>query len=170
MTPCKFGSECDDVKCIYGHRCPNDVEGISLVSIAFLGLSLLIIGTNALICGLECRKEGLSLGRELPLREGVARARQGRCQDSESRKVDQGCDRRWVWVMNTCALESHIGYQRPYSLRFEHSIFSLSMSGHGSAQTISMCVSHICQAKKSCPSVTLFFHYVRRIEIARKPV
>lgn len=27
MTPCKFGSECDDLKCIYGHRCPNDVEG-----------------------------------------------------------------------------------------------------------------------------------------------
>ena len=27
MTPCKFGSDCDDAKCIYGHRCPNDVEG-----------------------------------------------------------------------------------------------------------------------------------------------
>ncbi|KAL9137811.1 MAG: hypothetical protein Q9175_000983 [Cornicularia normoerica] len=27
MTPCKFGSDCDDLKCIYGHRCPNDVEG-----------------------------------------------------------------------------------------------------------------------------------------------
>ena len=27
MTPCKFGTECDDARCIYGHRCPNDVEG-----------------------------------------------------------------------------------------------------------------------------------------------
>ena len=27
MTPCKFGSECDDLKCIYGHRCPSDTEG-----------------------------------------------------------------------------------------------------------------------------------------------
>ncbi|KAL2053006.1 hypothetical protein ABVK25_006643 [Lepraria finkii] len=27
MTPCKFGSECDDLKCIYGHRCPSDQEG-----------------------------------------------------------------------------------------------------------------------------------------------
>lgn len=27
MTPCKFGTECDDSRCIYGHRCPNDVEG-----------------------------------------------------------------------------------------------------------------------------------------------
>lgn len=32
MTPCKFGSECDDLKCIYGHRCPNDVEGMYPVS------------------------------------------------------------------------------------------------------------------------------------------
>ena len=29
MTPCKFSSECDDLKCIYGHRCPNDSEGKS---------------------------------------------------------------------------------------------------------------------------------------------
>ena len=94
MTPCKFGSECDDVKCIYGHRCPNDVEGISLISIAVLGLPLSIIETNTLICGRACRKEGLSLGRELPLREGVTRARQGCCQDFESRQVDQGCDGR----------------------------------------------------------------------------
>ena len=27
MTPCKFGSDCDEARCIYGHRCPNDVEG-----------------------------------------------------------------------------------------------------------------------------------------------
>ena len=27
MTPCKFGSECDDIKCIYGHICPNSVDG-----------------------------------------------------------------------------------------------------------------------------------------------
>lgn len=27
LTPCKFGTACDDPKCIYGHRCPNDVEG-----------------------------------------------------------------------------------------------------------------------------------------------
>ncbi|KAG8530314.1 uncharacterized protein KY384_004816 [Bacidia gigantensis] len=27
MTPCKFGLECDDLKCIYGHRCPVDREG-----------------------------------------------------------------------------------------------------------------------------------------------
>lgn len=27
MTPCKYGAECDDTRCIYGHRCPNDVEG-----------------------------------------------------------------------------------------------------------------------------------------------
>ena len=27
MTPCKFGAECDDLRCIYGHKCPNDREG-----------------------------------------------------------------------------------------------------------------------------------------------
>lgn len=27
LTPCKFGSECDDLKCIYGHVCPNSVDG-----------------------------------------------------------------------------------------------------------------------------------------------
>lgn len=27
MTPCKFGTDCDDLRCIYGHRCPNDSEG-----------------------------------------------------------------------------------------------------------------------------------------------
>ena len=27
LVPCKYGTECDDPKCIYGHRCPNDVEG-----------------------------------------------------------------------------------------------------------------------------------------------
>ena len=27
MTPCKYGVECDELKCIYGHRCPNDIEG-----------------------------------------------------------------------------------------------------------------------------------------------
>ena len=107
MTPCKFGSECDDVKCIYGHRCPNDVEGISLISIVVLGLPLSIIEIRALICGHECRKEGLSLGRELPLREGVARARQGRCQDSESRQVDQGCDRRGVGNEHMCSLVTY---------------------------------------------------------------
>ena len=26
MTPCKYGTDCDDPKCIYGHRCPNDKE------------------------------------------------------------------------------------------------------------------------------------------------
>ena len=26
-TPCIYGVECDDPKCIYGHRCPHDVEG-----------------------------------------------------------------------------------------------------------------------------------------------
>ncbi|MDI1489480.1 MAG: hypothetical protein OHK93_008759 [Ramalina farinacea] len=29
MTPCKFRGDCDDLKCIYGHRCPNDTEGSS---------------------------------------------------------------------------------------------------------------------------------------------
>ena len=27
MTPCHFGSECDDPKCMYGHICPNSVDG-----------------------------------------------------------------------------------------------------------------------------------------------
>lgn len=27
MTPCRFGTECDDPKCIYGHRCPMSREG-----------------------------------------------------------------------------------------------------------------------------------------------
>ena len=27
MTPCWYGLECDDVKCLHGHRCPVDVEG-----------------------------------------------------------------------------------------------------------------------------------------------
>jgi len=27
MTPCRFGMECDDLKCIYGHRCPLSREG-----------------------------------------------------------------------------------------------------------------------------------------------
>lgn len=27
MTPCKFGSDCDDLKCIYGHVCPNSEIG-----------------------------------------------------------------------------------------------------------------------------------------------
>jgi hypothetical protein len=26
-TPCKFGTECDDLKCIYGHRCPYSMPG-----------------------------------------------------------------------------------------------------------------------------------------------
>ena len=26
--PCKYGTECDDPKCIYGHRCPHSQEGI----------------------------------------------------------------------------------------------------------------------------------------------
>ncbi|SLM38344.1 Zinc finger, CCCH-type [Lasallia pustulata] len=27
MTPCRFGTDCDDAKCIYGHRCPSGIEG-----------------------------------------------------------------------------------------------------------------------------------------------
>ncbi|MCJ1365332.1 hypothetical protein MMC16_004453 [Acarospora aff. strigata] len=27
MTPCKFGTDCDDTKCIYGHRCPLSQPG-----------------------------------------------------------------------------------------------------------------------------------------------
>ncbi|CAG8925401.1 unnamed protein product [Penicillium salamii] len=27
MTPCRFGLECDDVECIYGHRCPQSEPG-----------------------------------------------------------------------------------------------------------------------------------------------
>lgn len=27
MTPCWYGLECDDPKCLHGHRCPVDVEG-----------------------------------------------------------------------------------------------------------------------------------------------
>ncbi|OJJ51198.1 hypothetical protein ASPZODRAFT_127223 [Penicilliopsis zonata CBS 506.65] len=27
MTPCRFGSECDDLDCIYGHRCPYGQPG-----------------------------------------------------------------------------------------------------------------------------------------------
>ena len=27
IVPCRFGSECDDIQCIYGHVCPNSTEG-----------------------------------------------------------------------------------------------------------------------------------------------
>lgn len=27
MTPCRFGLECDDPECIYGHRCPQSEPG-----------------------------------------------------------------------------------------------------------------------------------------------
>jgi len=27
MTPCRFGLDCDDPKCIYGHRCPQSEAG-----------------------------------------------------------------------------------------------------------------------------------------------
>ena len=27
LTPCRYGMECDDAKCIYGHRCPVQKEG-----------------------------------------------------------------------------------------------------------------------------------------------
>ena len=27
LIPCRHGFECEDPKCIYGHKCPNDTEG-----------------------------------------------------------------------------------------------------------------------------------------------
>ncbi|KAK1139739.1 hypothetical protein N8T08_011203 [Aspergillus melleus] len=29
MTPCRYGTECDDIDCIYGHRCPHSEPGKS---------------------------------------------------------------------------------------------------------------------------------------------
>ena len=43
---------------------------------------------------------------------------------------------------------------------FENSISSLSMSGHGSEQTISICISHICQGKNHEKKIMLFYYII----------